>query len=129
MFRIRLKKLREERQLSQARLARDIGVGQSTVGMWESGKNYPEFKTLEKLSEYFGVSTDFLVGRDDEDIKKEAAALSDDDLSSEIINMLTSLFPGREEFALKTLQTISEIPEEKHELALGMLQVLKDHEA
>ena len=116
-------------RISQAHLARAIGVGQSTVGMWESGKNYPEFKTLEKLSEYFGVSTDFFLGRDDEDIKKEVAALSDDDLNSEIINLLTTLFPGREEFALKTLQTLAEIPESQHELALGMLQVLKDHEA
>ena len=129
MFSTRLKQLREEHRISQAHLARAIGVGQSTVGMWESGKNYPEFKTLEKLSEYFGVSTDFFLGRDDEDIKKEVAALSDDDLNSEIINLLTTLFPGREEFALKTLQTLAEIPESQHELALGMLQVLKDHEA
>lgn len=65
MFRIRLKSLREGRGLSQTALGRKIGVKQSTIGMWESGKNMPEFANLEKLSKVFGVSIDFLLGRSD----------------------------------------------------------------
>ncbi len=62
MFRIRLKELRERNKISQAKLAKEIGVSQSTVGMWENGKNNPEYSTLLKISEYFCVPIDYLTG-------------------------------------------------------------------
>lgn len=62
MFRLRLKELRERDSLSQAALAKQLGVSQSTVGMWESGKNNPEYETLIKISKFFNVSVDFLTG-------------------------------------------------------------------
>lgn len=60
---LRLKELREERKISQAHLARQIGVVQSTVGMWESGKSTPEYNTLIKIADYFGVGVDYLTGK------------------------------------------------------------------
>lgn len=64
MFRIRLKELREHFKYSQAVLAEKIGVSQSAVGMWESGRNMPESAKLEALATLFEVSTDYLLGRD-----------------------------------------------------------------
>ncbi len=63
MFRIRLKSLREEAHMSQASLAQALGVGQSTVGMWESGKNSPNMDMIIKLADLFDCSTDYLLGR------------------------------------------------------------------
>ena len=60
MFRLRLKGLREEAGVSQAQLAKAIGVSQSTVGMWESGRSVPEYKTLLRVADYFKVSVDYL---------------------------------------------------------------------
>lgn len=65
MFRIKLKELREINKISQAKLAKQIGVSQSTVGMWENGKNHPEHNTLLKIAEYFKVPLDYLVGNDE----------------------------------------------------------------
>ena len=65
MFQIILKELREREKLSQAKLAKMIGVAQSTVGMWENGKNKPEYETLLKISELFDVSTDYITGNSD----------------------------------------------------------------
>ena len=65
MFQIRLKELREKSGMSQAALAKELGVVQSTVGMWESGKNKPENAKLEALANIFQVSTDYLLGRTD----------------------------------------------------------------
>ncbi|MGN0171735.1 MAG: helix-turn-helix domain-containing protein [Acutalibacteraceae bacterium] len=79
MFRIILKQLREDAGLSQAQLAKIIGVSQSTIGMWESGKNKPEHSYLLKLSEYFNVSIDYLVGKSD--IKEMIAADEDEELA------------------------------------------------
>ena len=64
MLQITLKKLREEHNMSQSKLAKAIGVAQSTVGMWESGKNNPEYATLLKIADVFGVSIDYLTGND-----------------------------------------------------------------
>ncbi len=65
MFRIILKRLREENKISQQQLANVLKVSQSTVGMWENGKNKPEFDTLIKIADYFNVSVDFLLGKSD----------------------------------------------------------------
>lgn len=70
MFQVNLKKLRESKGLSQAKFAKEIGVSQSTVGMWESGKNKPEFSTLIKIADFFNVTTDILTGAETEAPKK-----------------------------------------------------------
>lgn len=64
-FQIRLKQLRESTKTSQHQLAMVLGVSQSTVGMWESGKNLPSVTTLMELADYFGCTTDYLLGRVD----------------------------------------------------------------
>lgn len=62
-FSIRLKEMREAKQISQAELAKIIGVGISTVGMWESTNRVPGAKTLQRLISYFGCSIDYLLGQ------------------------------------------------------------------
>jgi transcriptional regulator with XRE-family HTH domain len=64
VLQIKLKELRETRKISQQKLAKQLGVTQSTVAMWENGKNKPEHGTLTKIADFFGVSIDSLIGRD-----------------------------------------------------------------
>ena len=64
MFRIRLKELREQAGYSQYSFADKFGVAQSTVGSWEAGKREPNFDTMQRLADFFGVSVDYLLGRD-----------------------------------------------------------------
>jgi transcriptional regulator with XRE-family HTH domain len=40
-----------------------IGAAESTVSHWETNQRDPDIETLNKLSEYFNVSIDFLIGR------------------------------------------------------------------
>lgn len=65
LFALRLKELREKRGLSQKAFALKLGISQSTVGMWESKKREPNFKTTEKIATFFNVTTDYLLGRTD----------------------------------------------------------------
>ncbi|MEG4034945.1 helix-turn-helix transcriptional regulator [Microcoleus sp. S36b_A4] len=56
-----LKKLREELEMSQEDLARELGVSSQTISRWELGKNVPTFtvkqmKALEKLLATIGRS-------------------------------------------------------------------------
>jgi len=63
LFSLVLKQLREEKGLSQYKLAELLGVAQSTVGMWESGKREPDFAMVKRLADFFSVSTDYLLDR------------------------------------------------------------------
>ena len=64
-----IKKFRKEKGLSQVVLGEMLGVGQSTVAMWECGKNSPEYATLLRLSELLEVSVSRLCGSEDEMVK------------------------------------------------------------
>ncbi|MEC3884613.1 helix-turn-helix transcriptional regulator [Halobacillus sp. HZG1] len=62
-FSDRLKQLRNRHKLSREQLAQTIGVSYSTISKYESGTREPDFKTLDKMSDYFDVTTDYLLGR------------------------------------------------------------------
>ena len=61
MFSNRLKLLRGN--LSQAKLAKEIGVTQQAVARWEKDLNMPDLDTLVKIANYFHVTVDYLAGR------------------------------------------------------------------
>ncbi|WP_051350727.1 helix-turn-helix domain-containing protein [Caloramator sp. ALD01] len=65
MFGSRLKMLREEKGLKQKDLAKIIGISDRTIGMYEQGRREPDFETLIKIADHFGVTTDYLLGRTD----------------------------------------------------------------
>lgn len=69
MFRIRLKQLREDAKYSQYGFAETFGVAQSTVGNWESGTREPNIETMEKLADFFNVTVDYLLGREEKNKK------------------------------------------------------------
>lgn len=65
MFSLRFKELRENMGLSQREVALNLNISPSTVGMWESGAREPRnLKELQRIADYFAVSTDYLIGRD-----------------------------------------------------------------
>ncbi len=62
----RIRDLRKKHHMSQIRLSIELGVSQETISAYESGKHYPSYPSLVKLSEIFGVSIDFLMGLSEE---------------------------------------------------------------
>lgn len=69
MFKIRLKELRENKGMNQREFAADFGVSAGTIGMWESGAREPKtLEDLQRIADYFGVSVDYLLGREDNKI-------------------------------------------------------------
>ena len=64
-FSIRLTALRKEKKLLQADVANKIGIARATYGAYEQGNRQPDFDTLERIADYFEVSTDYLLGRTD----------------------------------------------------------------
>ncbi len=64
-FGLRLKELRIEKGISQRKFGELIGVCNQTVSFWESGSREPDMDTLVKISDFFDVSTDYLLGKSD----------------------------------------------------------------
>lgn len=62
-FGMMLKKLRTEKEISQADMAKILGLSRSTIGMYEQGKREPDFETLERIADYFNINLDDLTGR------------------------------------------------------------------
>ena len=63
----RIKQLRKQKGLTQKEMAEAVGVGVSTIAMWESGKRTPSFKLLNDLSDLFDKSIDYILGTSDDD--------------------------------------------------------------
>lgn len=61
----RLKLLRKQRGLLQKDVAEHLNVAISTYSYWENGKFEPDQESLSKLADFFGVSADYLLGRDE----------------------------------------------------------------
>ena len=60
----RLKELRIEKGLSCRQLAQEIGVSGSSIVRWENEQNDILAELLLKLADFFGVSIDYLLGRE-----------------------------------------------------------------
>ena len=61
----KLYELRKEKGLTQAQVAEVIGCTYQAFQRYEKGLREPDFATLQKLSEYFGVSIDYILGNTD----------------------------------------------------------------
>lgn len=65
MLGTRLKDLRNQEKLTQKQLAEKINVTHVSISGYESGNRSPDTDTLQRLADFFGVSTDYLLGRSD----------------------------------------------------------------
>ncbi|MFA9378193.1 MAG: cobalamin-dependent protein [Lachnotalea sp.] len=61
-FAIRLKELRNKKNILQKELSKDLGVSQTTISNYEKGIRFPDEDTLKKFANYFSVSLDYLFG-------------------------------------------------------------------
>ena len=58
---IGLKLIRKQRKYSQLKVAIDLAISREALSHYENGKRSPDIGMLRRLSEYFGVSIDYLV--------------------------------------------------------------------
>lgn len=64
-FAQRLRVLIGESGKSHAEIAQHFGVSRQGVGKWANGETTPDIETIVNIAEYFGISTDYLLGRTD----------------------------------------------------------------
>ncbi len=66
MFAERVRCLRRSRELNQVQLARKLGVGKQSISNWENDNIMPSVEMLERAADFFGVTTDYLLGRNED---------------------------------------------------------------
>lgn len=66
IFKERLKTLRTERRIYQREVAEHLGITLRSYQSYESGESEPNLERLKALADYFGVTTDYLLGRSDQ---------------------------------------------------------------
>lgn len=64
VFGERLRELRLENEIGQVELAKRINVSKGIISFWENGLREPTMSNLISLADVFGVTLDYLVGRE-----------------------------------------------------------------
>ena len=62
---MRLKELREQKHISQLKLAMDLNMNQNSISRYETGERQADYQTLIKFADYFNVSIDYLLEHTD----------------------------------------------------------------
>lgn len=99
----RLKKLREAYNLSQTDLGEELGVpaksAPNVIGSWEKSKREPNFNMLVKITKFFGVSTDYLLG-----VEKQPSVHKD-----VLLVKSQNLSDAEKQFLLKIIEAFKDI--------------------
>lgn len=77
----RLKRLREDKKLSQQQLADRLNINRSTYARYELGQTQPDYETLQRLADFYGVSVDYLFGRENKKNLPELTAKDERDIA------------------------------------------------
>lgn len=67
---MRLRELRKQQNITQLKLAMDLGLNQNAVSRYETGEREADYKTLILFADYFNVSIDYLLERTDNPERK-----------------------------------------------------------
>lgn len=88
----RIKELRLKKGLSQEQLAKILHIDRSTINKYESGRNKPN-RYVGKLANLFGVSTDYILGFDDQEKKEGSPSISPKSVKIPVLGYVAAGIP------------------------------------
>ncbi|MEH7122076.1 helix-turn-helix transcriptional regulator [Bacillus sp. JJ1773] len=106
----RIKKLRKERKITQEELGKKINVTKVSISGYENGIRNPDTDTLKKIADFFGVTTDYLLGRTDNP------------------NEITSEEIYEDPDFMYAMRSAQELSEESKQKVLDFIEMMKDVE-
>lgn len=87
----RMREIRKSRQMTMKELGKAVGVAESTISLYETGKHDPDLLTVGRIADELDVSVDALLGREE----NEKDLPTGEALDNKLIEMLTSLTPDQ----------------------------------
>ena len=108
----RLKALMSEKGVTWKQISEELKIGKNQPKYWEEKDTLPDGKTLIKLSQYFGVTVDYLLGVEDQNaaLMKRAFDILDESNTTEQEKALLAMFRSTsEEGRLRIIQAVMNI--------------------
>lgn len=112
IFKDRFKQLRKEKELTQQEIADAVDVSFTLVSAWERGERLPSVGKLEQLADFFGVSVDYLLCREEQRHTAEA----------DVIDSLIAAEPAYK----KLIAAVLTVRPEKIDQVCQMIDVLNE---
>lgn len=100
---MKIRELRNAKGIKQEELSKLLGVSQGNLSNWENGVYEPDIPTLIKIADYFEVSLDCLIGREEYSHKKKPY----------YAELFESLSPHGQRLAIVNMEGIADIEEEQ----------------
>ncbi len=96
-----LKRLRYEKGLTQAEVAKDLNITTAQYQRYETERSFPRADDLPELADYFGVSIDYLFGRNDNNIEAQNPAPV-----PEVQKLFDKLDPAEQAAVIQMMKTL-----------------------
>lgn len=104
----RIKALMSEKAVTWKQVSEELKIGKNQFKYWEENETLPDGKTLIKLSRYFNVSVDYLLGNE----QRNATAALGSDLTEQEKTLLAVYRTSSEEGKLRIIQAVMNIRDE-----------------
>ncbi len=103
-----IQNLANSKNITIAKMLRDLKIGQGTFTTWKKECRTPNIDALQKIADYFDVSIDYLVGRTEEkNISSQGKSLSEQEYA-----LLEYFRSTSEQGKMKIIQTVMNICDE-----------------
>ena len=120
-----LKELRKKKGLTQVQFAEIFNISKGTIAMWEINQRQPDKDTLSALADYFKVSVDYLLGREEKSPVLMDEVDLDDHYAVPLLGSVVAGIPIEAQENLEGYIYISYRPKEEYFAMLNGEQTVK----
>lgn len=100
-----LRVLRAQKKISQKEIGELIGVTSQAISRWENNETQPDNEALLKLAKYFNVTTDYLLGATNENLKNDKSNF-DNELDEALFSKAKDLTEEEKKAVLSVINAI-----------------------
>ncbi|WP_456273591.1 helix-turn-helix domain-containing protein [Bacillus sp. AK031] len=115
----KIKSLCDEKKLTFAEVERKVGLSNGQIRRWDTSS--PKIENVQKVADFFDVSTDYILGRTDKKRFDELTAKDERDIKKELQRMIEGL-ESSNGYAAFDGQTMEDMDEEDRELLISSLE-------
>jgi transcriptional regulator with XRE-family HTH domain len=115
----RLRELRVKKRMTQKELSKKFRVSESTIGMYERDEREPNFQLLQEIANFFEVSTDYLLDRNN------SGETGNRNLDPDTLNKLAAFFNVSPEWLLDRTNQRSRVQGQEPILTRDLLEFLE----
>lgn len=99
-----LSKLMQEKEVTAYRIGKDTGISNRLITYWKDGEKMPGAENLKRLADYFCVSTDYLLGKE----QKEKAPTPEDEREIDDETLKAAFWGGEKDLSSEELDALWE---------------------